>query len=1313
MEDSIKQGRLHYMCRNHLYSAVLTTSKGEEPSDRFYRGIGLLLMGRHTAATTIWEALKEDDTFRVAALAASVYISKRTQAATEETQQLETRLKAERKRAGSKQLLQAAILLHLLERNEKAREYAERVLSSSTSTSTSAAEALAIRGWIELHSGRTSVADQDYFSSALASDSLCLDAIMGRIEQLLHANKTDEALTLATRTYSKFSNLPELALEKIKCHLAARDWDSVSESLKKMSTSPGTGSLQIMVSHLQILVTICHLGSSVDAIAQLKSLQSLIDKLEPANGVLLANCARLFSRVCGRHLPILNECLSLANAAARADESSSGLALELGRQYAMQGRAVDCRSWCKQATKLNPSSVEAMLETAHCLLEDDDGDAAATAEQQIVVMEELHEAVQSHALYHLIKAKLLRRNPERRSESLRHLEQAYGLQVKRAARMYYGVGYLVELNPDLLLGISEEYLGREEEAAPLAQVAHLLKVITDACPALLPALYRAARVSYLLANYPASIETLQRIIDHVDPTFADAYLLLAKAHLKQERYSEAGRTLEAALSYNFAVRDWPAYHVLQARVHRHRADPESALSSLATAMSMAGMRPSSGGRIRTKGPPLNMEDKATVYLELFHTLLASGRKDEAGRIIDEASHQLKGSRYEGSIILAHVDYMVHDGDVEASLQQLQMIEASHPLYPVARSRMADIYLHQLRDERNYVRCFSDVARHQPTAANLTLLADAHVAVHQTDLAVATYEEALKLEPRNGVLATKIGSALIATHQYAKAINYYKDALRDPGNPVSCGLRHDFASLLLRLEHVDKAERVIREALLAEDEALPRDADLVSQQVRLLVLLVTLEEKRGKNALAILKRAKDAVSFLINRVAVEEAHTEHRKMATEIAMQMAAHYMTERDTPAAIRLYREALVFSPDHVGCMGQLAKVYLHNGEVEACQYMCKSLLKIDRDNDDAMLMVAQIALRRNDLDTAGLHFRQALERSPATSSYFDALSQFIVVCQRRGTLSDAEASVRAAELRAGVHDEPAAAFCRGLFEHLSGQNNAALIAFNRARTAAAWTQKALRYMLDICLSTDTPQLTGLATGVDDVASQYVIEDAELMALDVASDLLAELQPMKGDPLQTHVLYPVFYLLATRQKNNVEKALQDVTAFCANNNQQDNPAAIFALATGLVLLKQNQRARNHLKRFIKSSWSLVEAEYLEKCWLLLADIYVQNGKYDLAKELLRRVLTYNRSCAKAFEYLGYVLEKEQMFKDAALHFENAWKLTAKSNAVVGYKLAFCHLKAKMFSDAIDVCQIVLNKCPEHGRIRKDVLDKAIASLRA
>ena len=116
--------------------------------------------------------------------------------------------------------------------------------------------------------------------------------------------------------------------------------------------------------------------------------------------------------------------------------------------------------------------------------------------------------------------------------------------------------------------------------------------------------------------------------------------------------------------------------------------------------------------------------------------------------------------------------------------------------------------------------------------------------------------------------------------------------------------------------------------------------------------------------------------------------------------------------------------------------------------------------------------------------------------------------------------------------------------------------------------------------------------------------------------------------------------------------------------------------------------------------------------WLILSDLYVASGKMDLAQELCRKCLGINKSCGKAWEMLGLISEKEQAYRDASEHYEQAWNFMNKSSASVGYKLAFNYLKAKRFVEAIDVCHKVLEKFPNYPKIKKEVLDKARGSLR-
>lgn len=71
------------------------------------------------------------------------------------------------------------------------------------------------------------------------------------------------------------------------------------------------------------------------------------------------------------------------------------------------------------------------------------------------------------------------------------------------------------------------------------------------------------------------------------------------------------------------------------------------------AMILSGMRPSSAGIKRSKYP-FTLSEKAVTYLELFHVLMDSDKKEDAGQIIQEALHELRETPQEGVILLAEV-----------------------------------------------------------------------------------------------------------------------------------------------------------------------------------------------------------------------------------------------------------------------------------------------------------------------------------------------------------------------------------------------------------------------------------------------------------------------------------------------------------------------------------------------------------------------------------------------------------------------------------------------------------------------------------
>jgi tetratricopeptide repeat protein 21B len=189
------------------------------------------------------------------------------------------------------------------------------------------------------------------------------------------------------------------------------------------------------------------------------------------------------------------------------------------------------------------------------------------------------------------------------------------------------------------------------------------------------------------------------------------------------------------------------------------------------------------------------------------------------------------------------------------------------------------------------------------------------------------------------------------------------------------------------------------------------------------------------------------------------------------------------------------------------------------------------------------------------------------------------------------------------------------------------------------------------------------------------------------------------------------YILIAARTKISVEEGVNRLTAMLETD--PDYAPSLQALATAYMVQKQSPKARNLVKRMQKLPFDTELTDHWVQAHLLMSDIQIESGKYDQAVDALNAVLALDSSCARAYEYLGAIAEREVRYAEAAELYERAWKYENESSAPVGFKLAFNYLKAGRYVSAIDVCHKILKQFPDYPKIKSDVLDKARALLRA
>ncbi|VDO42345.1 unnamed protein product [Onchocerca flexuosa] len=191
------------------------------------------------------------------------------------------------------------------------------------------------------------------------------------------------------------------------------------------------------------------------------------------------------------------------------------------------------------------------------------------------------------------------------------------------------------------------------------------------------------------------------------------------------------------------------------------------------------------------------------------------------------------------------------------------------------------------------------------------------------------------------------------------------------------------------------------------------------------------------------------------------------------------------------------------------------------------------------------------------------------------------------------------------------------------------------------------------------------------------------------------------------------FILLMSNNRADVQQALTNFLEMAEiEDSGMVSAGALLGSARAYLILKQVPKAKAQLKRVLSYSWTLEDADYLEKCWLLLIDIYINQNKNDRAYDILRTVLQHNASSVKAFEYRGYLCEREQKWDEAAANYEEAWRISKCRNPTVGYKLAYNYLKCRKPFECIEICHRVLELYPNYPRIKREIMDKARATIR-
>uniref|UniRef100_A0A8C6WI64 Tetratricopeptide repeat protein 21B n=1 Tax=Neogobius melanostomus TaxID=47308 RepID=A0A8C6WI64_9GOBI len=1166
-------------------------------------------------------------------------------------QELDAKVKEDRKSASPKGLYYAGMFLWLLGRNDKAREYVERMVKISNGST----EGIILKAWIDITCGKEAYAKKagKYFDEGL-KERPDIFGLMGKAQYYEYRQNYSGALEMVNQVIVSYPAFLPALTKKMKLLLSLQDWeqtvDAAHRLLQRDKNNPEA--LRMLALH-----SLCRDGD--------------ISEVKLTMEYVTCKCNCLFQ--CGRNEKVLEQTFKMVEKAFSVGSGDADFATEMGYQMLLLGKTKEAIKWYKNAMSLDETSVAALTGIIHCQLIEGQ---LQDAEQQLEFLTEIQQSIGKTGDLMYLRAVLAVKKRRPAEEIIGLLNEAVDTHFSSLQRLPLGVDYFEKLNPDFLLDIVKEYLALcpakppapgQPPCAQLQRCATLLDTVVKTVPGLLQGLYLMAKVKYQSGDFEAAHSSLNHCLQQ-NPSFADAHLLMAQIHLVQGNSTLCSQSLELCMSHNFEVRENPLFHLIKAQAKKKMGELTEAIQTLQMAMSLPGVRRAgSSSKSRNKKSELSPADCVSLFLELAEALWLNGEQHEAAKVMQDAIISFSGTPEELRVTIANADLALLRGDTELALSMLRNISPDQPYYIQAKEKMADIYLTHRRDKRLYASCYREIVEKLPSPHTYLLLGDAYMNIQEPEKAIEIYEQALKRNPKDGALASKIGKALVKTHNYVKAINYYEAALKSGQQNF---LRYDLAELLMKMKQHERCEKVVHDAL---DHDPVNDLAGLSDDCRYLVLLAKIQNKVGKNekALLSLQKARDVQAKVLKRVQMEQpdAIPAQKQLAAEICSEIAKYYTSQRGYEHAVKFYKEALVYCETDRKVMLELARLYLNLDDVDSCQEQCNVILMNDQFNEDATLMMANLMSRKQDYEKAVFHYRQLLERQP--DNYL-AMFHLVDLMRRAGKLEEIPRFLELAEKHCPrTKQDPGFNYCKGLYLWYTGESNNALRHFNKARKDNDWGQNAAYNMIEICLNPDNATMGGevFANLDEEMGNSTEKQESDQLAVRTAEKLLKDLKPQTpGGQLQLRILES-YCLLATKQKANMEKALNVFTEIA--NNEKEHVPALLALATAYMMLKQTPRARTQLKRLSKMNWAIEDADEFEKSWLLLADIYIHSGKYDMATELLKRCLHRNKSCCKAYEYLGHIMEKEQSFCDAALNYEHAWKYGNCTNPTIGINVEF------------------------------------------
>ena len=751
--------------------------------------------------------------------------------------------------------------------------------------------------------------------------------------------------------------------------------------------------------------------------------------------------------------------------------------------------------------------------------------------------------------------------------------------------------------------------GKRVETVPsnVVKGTKLLETITKQIPGLVAAFLLLAKGKSASGDVNGAMKALNRVIE-IDPKHEEALILSALISYQNNNLQGAYSNLEQAIANNLHIRENPLFMLIKGEIELKSGKTEAALQTLEAAFQLPGVLKPADTRKKGKKSVFQIlqfeeRERCQIFVNLAKAYVAAKRVSDAKTIMNEAISIFTGTPEEGNVLMANAEISVASDDIKKALSILKAVSPNSPYFIESRKFMAEICLDQLKDRRQYAKCYLDLIEVSPTFENYKLLGDAFMRIQEPEDAIKAFEEALKINPNDEEITREIGKALVQTHDYQKAWKYYEDALRKDQKKLD--LRLDMGKLCILLGNYKLGEDLLSIDVFGDEFNAPTIVSL-KRNVEGLMQLARLHFKKNQNvegrpvpeAKMAIQKALQMQSSVIERSKQEGQMLDpERKILADLYYEFGKYFKQyEKSDQKAGECFEASLKQYPENEPVLAELAELYNRLGDKQQAEIKAVQVLKLNPQNEYAVHLISELMILKKQPEAAIDQFKKILENKPEN---FAILAKLISFMGQAGFFKDIKPYLEQISKKIPNADEPGLCYCRGLYHKMSRNVQEALGEFVKAKRGNQFFDQAVMQMIDIYMN---PEQELLITQMGE--NKYKNIDVENIK---AMDFLAKELKSRSTSAEKILIAECYVLMYSKRADQACERLKDPL-----KQNDENPAILLAMAVGKFIHGKNNDGKACLKQFKRLDYSLEYADQLEMGWLMLADYLISVNDFSL-----------------------------------------------------------------------------------------------------